>query len=189
MRIIAGECRGLKLHTLKGQHTRPTGARVKEAVFSSLQARLPGAVVLDLFAGSGNIGIEALSRGAKEVYFVENNKSAFAIIKKNLAMTPFQEQGQLIFADGLNVLKELSGRVIFDIIYIDPPYQSDFYDRVLKIMETYDLVAKNGIIVLESAKSSSFSCNDKVFLHDKTKIYGDSRITYLKKRRHDPGGI
>lgn len=181
MRIIAGRCRGLKLSTLPGLHTRPTADRVKEAVFSSLQADLPGAVMLDLFAGSGSIGLEALSRGAKEVYFIENDQAAYKVIQKNITMTPFAAQCHIVLSDAINALKELSERVIFDMIYIDPPYHSDLYEPVLKMLETQDILADQGIIVLESAKSSSFSINDKVFLQYKTKIYGDACITYLKK--------
>lgn len=179
MRIVAGKHRGLSLQAPKGLETRPTADRVREAIFSSIQFRLPGARVLDAFAGTGAMGLEALSRGAASIVFCEQSKAARAVLAHNIARAGEGDQAQVVVGDVLAQLK--SGRIQgpFDLIFLDPPYRANLYESVLDIINHGHFLAKDGLIVAESAKKALFSLNDRVFLIYKQKSYGDTTITYL----------
>ena len=122
MRIIAGTARSLPLKTVEGLDTRPTTDRIKETLFNVMQNDVPGAYFLDLFAGSGQIGLEAVSRGARYAVFVENNKKAAACIEDNIRFTKFEKETKLIQSDVITALRSMEGKYQFDIIFMDPPY-------------------------------------------------------------------
>jgi len=149
MRIIAGKRKGAKLFALSGEHTRPTLDRVKEAVFNIIQNYFPCARVLDLFAGSGGMGIEALSRGAEFAAFVDNDRAAAEVISKNLAHTKFDGDSEVFCGDWLNFIK--STRHKFDIIFLDPPYNQGYLAKAAEAVKDYEILNSGGIIVTESA--------------------------------------
>lgn len=144
MRVISGKYKGKKLDGFDIDGTRPTMDRVKESMFASIQNYINGSVVLDLFAGSGSLGIEALSNGAKECTFVDNNKIVYEILKKN---TNGIEGATIIKDEYQNVLKSINKK--FDIILLDPPYSLNLINPAIKLIEEYDLLNINGIIVCE----------------------------------------
>ena len=125
MRIISGTAKGTKLHTLEGENTRPTLDRVKEALFNIIQYEIEDSIVLDLFSGSGAIGLEFASRGAKEVYLNDVSKEAFEIIKQNIEKTHLSKKANVYNLDFLNMLQKVKN-IKFDIIYLDPTYKSNF---------------------------------------------------------------
>jgi 16S rRNA (guanine966-N2)-methyltransferase len=156
MRVIAGSARRLKLVTPEGNDTRPTQDRIKETLFNMIQLQVPGAVFIDLFSGSGGIGIEALSRGAKKAYFIENAANAVKCITANLKTTHFEDVATVLKQDvviGLRNIHESEA----DIIFIDPPYHEDLYERTLSQLASMDYVTTNTMIIVESALDMDFS--------------------------------
>lgn len=156
MRIIAGSRRGRKLLTLKGNQTRPTADRVKEALFSILAPYLPGARVLDAFAGSGALGLEALSRGAQSAWFCEHSRAAAEICAKNIAGCAF-EQAHLLQGDTellLPLLRRQQPQLQFDLVFLDPPYRSDLLRRIIILLKEQELLAAEGLIAAESDAAS-----------------------------------
>ena len=149
MRIISGKARGTKLYTLEGQNTRPTLDRVKESLFNIIQNEIQGCIFLDLFSGSGAIGLEAVSRGAKKAILCDNSKEAINIIKKNIEKTHMQEQIELYQTSFTKLLKENIKEKI-DIAYIDPPYDTNFVYEAVKIMTEKDMLTENSIIIVET---------------------------------------
>ena len=148
MRVITGSARGRRLKELQGMDTRPTTGKVKECLFSIIQFDIEGRRVLDLFAGTGQLGIEALSRGAAEVVFVEKRMDAVRLIKENLALCQLQDEARVHMGDALAYLR--SGEK-FDLIFLDPPYSTDLLDQALEMIATFDICRAHGIIVAESA--------------------------------------
>lgn len=152
MRVIAGTARRLPLVTPKGMDTRPTTDRIKETLFNMLQFDLPGCRFLDLFAGSGGIGIEALSRGASEAVFVDNSREAVDCIRQNLEKTKLQKQAEILPMDCISALRRLEERQeAFDIIFMDPPYQSRCEGEILNYLEKSSLVNADTQIIIEAA--------------------------------------
>ncbi len=156
MRVIAGTARRLRLITPDGNDTRPTQDRIKETLFNMIQLQVPGAVFIDLFAGSGGIGIEALSRGAKKAYFLENAAAAVKCITANLKTTHFEEVSTVLKQDvvvGLRGIHEQEA----DIIFMDPPYHDDLYERTLSQLASMDYVTENTMIIAEAPLELDFS--------------------------------
>ena len=156
MRVIAGTARRLRLVTPEGNDTRPTQDRIKETLFNMIQNQVPGSVFIDLFAGSGGIGIEALSRGAVRAVFVENNVNAYKCILENLKTTHFEEQANVLKQDvvlGLRSIKEKEA----DIIFIDPPYHGELYERTLSQLSEMSYVTANTMIIVEADLNLDFS--------------------------------
>ena len=150
MRIISGTARGTKLYTLEGLNTRPTLDRVRESLFNIIQNNLKGAVVLDLFAGSGQLGIEALSRGADKAYLCDINRDAVKMIKQNLEKTKLKDKAVVINEDYKKALRTLNTNEKFDIIFIDPPYKEDIaVDSIIDIIHESRL-KENGIMIIET---------------------------------------
>lgn len=147
MRVISGLAKGVNLKTPDGMSTRPTTDRVKEAMFSIIQFEIPGARVLDLFGGTGQLGIEALSRGAKSAVFVDAQDSACKLIYENLKRTKLEKTGKVIRSDYLSYLKNTTEK--FDIILLDPPYVEVFLENALNLITEIDILQTNGIIVTE----------------------------------------
>ena len=152
MRIITGRARGIKLETLEGDMTRPTSERAKMAIFSSLQFILEGRRVLDLFAGSGQMGLEAVSRGASHAVLVDQSKDAVRIITKNAEKTRLSEDCTVICSDFSEFLKQRRGRDPFDVVFIDPPYAMKACKAAVEALLANRLLKVGGIVVLESAE-------------------------------------
>lgn len=149
MRIITGKARGVRLDTLEGVETRPTAERVKEAVFSMLQFDIEGRSVLDLFSGSGQMALEALSRGASEAVLIDKSKNAMRVIEKNAEKCRLTNMCKIINSDALDYIRRNKGKK-FDIIFLDPPYASGFYQPVLNALYVNDMLKPTSIIVCES---------------------------------------
>lgn len=171
MRVISGKARGSSLFSLEGLHTRPTTDRVKEAMFSIINFHLQDALVLDLFAGSGALGTEALSRSARKCVFVENDRNALEIVKKNLNKTNLSDCAELVFADYKTYLNSSDKQ--FDVILLDPPYNKKMCDGALEIIYNKNLLCDSGIIVCETEVSevieTKFICK-KDYKYGKTKL-------------------
>ncbi len=181
MRIISGTARGTKLFTLEGLETRPTLDRVKEAIFNIIQSQIRDAVVLDLFAGSGAIGLEMLSRGAKKAILCDKSKSAMEIIKKNIEKTHMAEKVKLYNLDFEKCIEKVKNDK-FDIIYLDPPYNTDYIMKSLNKILDLELMNSNGLIILETDDEKRILediKNIKVKIVDKRK-YGRATIIFLK---------
>lgn len=149
MRIIAGKRKGLLIKTIDGDSTRPTRDMVREALFSILTGRIIDCKFLDLFAGSGAIGIEALSRGAKECYFSDINAQCIRVIKENIGKAQFTNESHIYNLDYKQVLKKLRGNK-FDIIFIDPPYNKGMGVDSINLISEYNLLSDDGVVILET---------------------------------------
>ncbi len=150
MRIIAGTRRSLPLKTVAGVETRPTTDRIKETLFNILQDRIYGSIFLDLFAGSGQIGLEALSRGASFACFVENGREQGRCIEENIRFTKFTEQSKLLNTDVIRGLHQLEGKRSFDLIFMDPPYGKGLETEALSAVKETGVLAEDGLIILEA---------------------------------------
>jgi len=183
MRVISGVARGKKLISLKGLETRPTLDRVKESLFNILQFYIKDSKVLDLFSGSGAIGIEAISRGAKSVTFCDNSIYAIKIIKTNIENTRSKENSVVLHKDyisALNILSEEKKK--FDIIYLDPPYKTDFAKNAIEKIIELNLLSKDGIIILETDDTEKIEeiTNQEIEIFDKRK-YGRAILIFIRK--------
>lgn len=183
MRIIAGTARSLPLKSVPGMETRPTTDRIKETLFNMLQEEIPGCLFLDLFAGSGQIGLEALSRGARRAVFVDSGKSAAACIEENIRFTKFGEQARLITADAMSALRMLEGEGPFDIIFMDPPYQRGMEREVLAYLSDSTLVGADTLIIVEAARDTGFEYLDEYSLDVvRLKTYKTNEHAFIRKR-------
>lgn len=162
MRVIAGTARRLPLKTVPGNGTRPTTDRIKETLFNMLQAEVPGCRFLDLFAGSGGIGIEALSRGARAAVFVENNRQAAACIRENLAFTKLADRAELYAMDVSAALARLSGKEPFDLVFMDPPYQEGLEMMTLRQLRTAGLLHEDSLVIVEADLKTSFAYLEEI---------------------------
>jgi len=183
MRVISGKARGKKLISLEGTNTRPTLDRVKEALFNIIQFDIENKNILDLFAGSGAIGIEAISRGAKSVTFCDNSSEAIKVIKTNVQNTRSIEQSTILQKDYITALKYLAERQAkFDIIYLDPPYKTDFANIAIEQIINLNLLSKDGIIILETddTKKEEEIKNEGIEIFGKRK-YGRAILIFIRK--------
>ncbi len=185
MRIIAGEAHGRRLKAPRGLHTRPTSARARESIFSRLAVRmdLAGVRVLDIFAGSGSLGIESLSRGASFVNFIDSSRDAAAAIRDNLAQLGLSDRARVIVSDVRRALAELGGsREAFDLVFVDAPFKDDMSAEVLTLLTGLDLVAPGGWIVVEQSKRApdappAPSDHERVLVA----TIGDHRIAFYRR--------
>ena len=175
MRVITGSARGVTLKTPQGQATRPTTERVKEALFSAIQFDIPGARVLDLFAGTGQLGIEALSRGAQRAVFVDQQKAAADLVRENLRRTRLTDRAQVIQGEYGAYIAQC--REKFDIIFLDPPYAETFLENALKRISEIDILSDNGIIVAESPVGKTLPGDFPGLFQKKSYRYGITAIT------------
>ena len=181
MRVIAGTARSLPLKTPEGLDTRPTQDRIKETLFNMLQTYIPGAVFVDLFSGSGGIGIEAISRGAKRAYFVENAPKALACIQENLAFTKFQDYAIVLKQDAVAALSGISEAEV-DIIFMDPPYGQEHEKRVLQALREKKYVTEDTLIIVEASLDTDFSYVEQLgYTLQKEKKYKTNKHIFLKK--------
>ncbi|MBR0147944.1 MAG: 16S rRNA (guanine(966)-N(2))-methyltransferase RsmD [Lachnospiraceae bacterium] len=184
MRVIAGIARRLKLKTLDGLETRPTQDIIKETLFNVIQNEVPGSRFLDLFSGSGAIGIEALSRGAREAYFVENNRKAVKVIEENLEFTKLKDKARVITADVMVALNQIEGSGKFDIIHLDPPYELGLEKNVLKYLMSSELADSETLIIIEASTDTDFSFLEEMgYKITKEKIYKHNRHLFINKYR------
>lgn len=179
MRVITGKARGVQLKTPEGMLTRPTADRVKEALFSIINFDLPGAAVLDLFGGTGQLGIEALSRGASSAVFVDQREDACRIIRENLRRTKLESQGRVVRCDYLDYLRR--SREKFDIILLDPPYAEVFLENALKCITEIDILKSDGIIVAERSAEKELPFEFEGFTRSKDYKYGKTLLTIYRK--------
>ena len=179
LRVISGTARSVPLKTLPGDATRPTTDRVKETLFNLLQDDIYGCTFLDLYAGSGQIGIEALSRGAKEAVFVEKNKKAVSVINDNLAKTKLMENAKVLQKDVPSALTLLTGK--YDIIFMDPPYGDEREEEVLKSIYENRLLAEYGFVIIEADSKRDFSfVSDLPFEITREKCYKTNKHVFLR---------
>ena len=186
MRVIAGIARGAALKTPDGLATRPTTDRVKEAVFSILHFDIPGAVVLDLFGGTGQLGIEAISRGAHSCDFVDESEAACKIIRENLKRTKFETQGNVVRSDYKAFLNR--SRRKYDIIILDPPYANDFLENSLKLISEIDILQSGGIIVTERPLEKELLLEFAGYTRSKDYKYGNTLIALYRKNAEQNDG-
>lgn len=181
MRVIAGTAKSLRLKTPEGMDTRPTTDRIKETLFNMLQPNLGGALFVDLFSGSGGIGIEALSRGARHAYFVENEKRALSCILENLRSTHLADRATVLKTDAPLALHSIREREA-DIIFMDPPYGCGHERRVLSILKELSWVTENTLIVIETSLQTDFSYLEELgFSMEKEKRYKTNRHIFCRK--------
>jgi 16S rRNA (guanine966-N2)-methyltransferase len=179
MRVIAGSRRSLPLKTLEGDTTRPTADKYKETLFNCIQMDVPGSRFLDLFAGSGAVGIEALSRGAKHAVFIENNRDALDIVKQNIHFTKFESESDILRGDAISYLRRLPV-VDFDIIFIDPPYGMGLERQALEILSDKKFKNQDVIIIAESKLDEDYDfIEDTQFRIYKTKNYKTNKHIFL----------
>ncbi len=152
MRIITGTAKGKKLVSLEGEATRPTSERIKEAVFSSIQFDVEGRRVLDLFAGSGQMGLEALSRGAERATFIDLSREAMEIVKQNVKITGFADRCHYLVSDWRNYIRKASGREQYDLVFVDPPYAMECCADAANYLAEKSLIIPGAIVVLESGE-------------------------------------
>lgn len=184
MRVIAGKAKRLQLKTLEGLETRPTTDRIKETLFNMIAPRITDCDFLDLFSGSGAIGIEAISRGARYAAFVEKNKSAIECIKENIKNTKLEDECKVLYMDvtsGIRAL-ELEGKV-FDIIFMDPPYNLGLEEEVIRLLQNSNIIYLNTIIIVEASLETSFSyLDDTKFCITKEKLYKTNKHVFIELR-------
>jgi 16S rRNA (guanine(966)-N(2))-methyltransferase RsmD len=180
MRIIAGIYKGRRLKTLEGLSVRPTSDRLRETIFNILTPRIEGARFADVCAGSGAIGIEALSRGARHVTFVESSLKAARIISENLRNCGIREDYRVINRDAIRALKNLaSEKAQFDVIYFDPPYNSDLYTPVMWLIAKHALLAEDGVVIIEHRRQTLLLPNYDRLRPYRQVTHGDSILTFL----------
>lgn len=179
MRVITGKARGISLKTPEGLQTRPTSDRVKEALFSIIQFEIPGTRVLDLFGGTGQLGIEALSRGAKSAVFVDASDKACALIRENLRRCKMEQDAQVVRCDYLEYLQRC--REKFDIVLLDPPYAEVFLENALKKLSEIDILKSNGIIVCERPLGKELPWEIPGFTRSKDYKYGKTLLSLYRK--------
>ncbi|HIZ80581.1 MAG TPA: 16S rRNA (guanine(966)-N(2))-methyltransferase RsmD [Candidatus Mediterraneibacter pullistercoris] len=182
MRVIAGSAKSLRLKTLEGLDTRPTTDRIKETLFNIIGPSVYDAVFLDLFSGSGGIGIEALSRGAREAVFVENNPKAMACIKENLKFTRLWTKAAVMTSDAVDALCQLEGEKVFDLIFMDPPYNRGEERRALHYLSGSSLVYDDTLIIVEASRETDLSYVEELgFSIIREKIYKTNKHVFIER--------
>ena len=182
MRIISGTARGTKLFTLTGDNTRPTLDRVKESLFNIINKKIYEAKALDLFAGSGAIGLEFASRGAEKVVLCDNSKEAINIINKNIEKTHLKEKVELIKSDAIIVLEKLKNEK-YDIIFLDPPYNSQLIEKTVEIVFSQDMLSTDGTLIVETDDEERILKEIEKYkknIYD-TRSYGRVKLIFLRK--------
>jgi len=179
MRVISGSARGRRLKELEGMDTRPTTDKVKESIFNVIQFDIEGRKVLDLFAGTGQLGIEALSRGATHCTFLDQRRDAVALVKENLKVCNLLEQAQVMQGDSIAYLN--SCREKFDVIFLDPPYKLDLLERSIELITKFDILREHGIMVCESAVDKVLPALDAPYQWGKEYRYGKIKLTVCRR--------
>lgn len=186
MRIISGTSKGRSLVTKKGKGLRPTSDRVKESIFNILGKEVEGKVVLDLFAGTGNLGIEALSRGAKQALFVEKGRQAIRLIQRNLFQCGMKARSEILPKDvnrAIGILKQRGAS--FDLILMDPPYEKGLIQKTLMKLSSHRIYHKDSILVIEHGRREPLAEVEGWNLTRQQRV-GDTVISFLTVRQYDP---
>lgn len=183
MKIISGTLKGRNIEGYNIEGTRPTMDRVKESLFGMIQDYIKDSTVLDLFAGSGNLGVEAISNGAKIAYFIDNNPEVIKVLNKNIANLDIQSKSRVILSDWKKALNAFATQNIkFDLIFIDPPYAYDVYEKILNKVSTLNLLSDNGLIIMEYSNLHLPTTYENLTLY-KERNYGNKSINiYIKKQ-------
>ena len=179
MRVIAGSARGCRLKELEGMETRPTTDRVKESLFNIIQFDIEGRKILDLFAGTGQLGIECLSRGAQSAVFVDRRADAVKLIRDNLKATSLAERGRVVSGDSMEYLKTV--RETFDIILLDPPYEAGLLDPAISHIAKFDILSPHGIIVAEHPANMVLPALEAPYRLHRTYRYGKIALTLYRR--------
>jgi 16S rRNA (guanine(966)-N(2))-methyltransferase RsmD len=179
MRVITGTARGRRLKELEGMETRPTYDRVKEGIFNIIQFDIEGRRVLDLFGGTGQLGIECLSRGAERCVFVDQRRDAVRLIQENLKATELEQGASVHLGDAISYLN--TTREKFHIIFLDPPYDSGLLEAALKKLVSIDILAENGIIVCESRFEQKLPDLPAPYVRSRDYKYGKIKVTIYRK--------
>ena len=179
MRVITGKARGIQLKTPEGMQTRPTADRVKEALFSIINFDIPGAKVLDLFGGTGQLGIEALSRGAASAVFVDAREESCRLIRENLKRTKLEQDAKVVRSDYLDYLNRC--REQYNIILLDPPYAEVFLENAIKRITEIDILQSDGIIVAERPLGKELPWEFDGYTRSKDYKYGKVLLTIYRK--------
>ncbi|MBO4916090.1 MAG: 16S rRNA (guanine(966)-N(2))-methyltransferase RsmD [Oscillospiraceae bacterium] len=179
MRVITGTARGRRLGELKGMETRPTAGKVKEGIFSALQFDIEGRRVLDLFAGTGQMGIEALSRGAESCVFVDRRADAVKLVRENLEVCDLTDRAQVFCADAMGFLA--SNRARFDLVFLDPPYADDILERSMEHIVKFDILAPGGIIVAECPAEKTIPAPGEPCGLYREYRYGKIKVTVFRR--------
>lgn len=182
MRVIAGKARSIPLKTIEGQDTRPTTDRIKETLFNMLQNELADSFFVDLFSGSGGIGIEALSRGARKAVFVEKAPKAVACIQENLQKTKLADQAEVMATDAVSAIFRLEGKEPADFIFMDPPYGQQLENQVLEALKSSSLLDEYTTIIIEADLRTDFSyVEDLGYRIVKQKKYKTNQHVFLER--------
>jgi 16S rRNA (guanine(966)-N(2))-methyltransferase RsmD len=185
MRVIAGKARRLMLKTIEGQDTRPTTDRIKETLFNMINTDMPDCSFLDLFSGSGAIGIEALSRGAKLAVMIEQNPKAAECIRENLKTTKLEEEGIVMNCDVLTGLSRLEGKgYVFDYVFMDPPYNMEWGKKVLEALVNSSMIQEHTVIITEASLETSFDYLESMgYGIIKDKNYKTNKHVFIEKKK------
>lgn len=181
MRVISGKARGHALKAPQGLNTRPTADRVKESIFNIVQSKLYDSIVIDLFAGSGNLGIESLSRNASKAYFIDNNKNSIQSIRENLKKTNLVNSSIVIQTDVLSAIKKLSTQgVKANIIFLDPPYSKGFVTPTLEDIVSFEILQPDGIVIVEHNRADEVPESVHNLQKYRTNNYGDVAVSFYE---------
>lgn len=190
MRVISGVARGRPLKAVPGQGTRPTTDKVKGAIFSSIGPYFEGGYVLDLFAGTGSLGIEALSRGMERGVFIDKDRSSIEVIHNNLSTSGFIKQAEVYRNDALRAIKVLSKRDLsFDLIFIDPPYRMTNMEELFELMESCKIMREESTVVMEHDAVQSYADQLGILRKYKQSVYGDTAISYYTYDSEHKNGV
>jgi 16S rRNA (guanine(966)-N(2))-methyltransferase RsmD len=184
MRVIAGKAKRLLLKTIEGQDTRPTTDRIKETLFNMINVDMPDCCFLDLFSGSGAIGIEALSRGARKAVMVEQNPKAAECIRENLKATRLKEDAIVMNCEVMTGLSRLEGKGdVFDFVFMDPPYNFEWEKKVLQYLSSSSLIDENTVIIVEASLETSFDYLETIgYQMIKDKSYKTNKHIFIEKK-------
>jgi len=186
VRIISGIAGGIPIKVPPTEKTKPTLDRVKESVFAILHPYIPGKKVLDLFAGSGNLGLEALSRGADSAVFVDNSRLCAQIIKENIRKTRMDEKAQVVQSDVFRAIQDFGRQGMqFDIILLDPPYAQDFVNKTLQMIEENGIIVENGLVAVEHIESEPVPDRIGSLMKVRSKHYGDTVFSFFVREGMD----
>lgn len=183
MRVISGSARGRRLKELQGMDTRPTTDKVKESLFNIIQFEIEGRRVLDLFGGTGQLGIEALSRGADHCTFVDMRKEAAALIRENLRLTGLSERSRVVQGDALSFLSSCGEK--FDVILLDPPYHTELLEKSVERITEFDILREHGIMICESAAERQLPALPPPYERGREYRYGKIRLTVCRRAGSD----
>ncbi len=179
MKVISGTLKGRNIEGYNLDGTRPTMDRVKESLFAMIQDNIKDSIVLDLFAGSGQLGIEAISNGAKECYFIDHNKEVIKVLNSNITNLNIKDKSHVILTDWKKFLNDSANSLKFDLIFVDPPYDYDVYEKILTKVSELNLLNNNGLIILEHANLKLKDTYHNLTLY-KSKKYGTKSVNIYK---------